>query len=785
MTPEQLNSARMARWSQNGEARLTTEAAAEWLGTVGFCRFLPNAGAPGVPSASLLEAVVGRPALVPSAGERARALDLLVRLIDTSAAVPLKLGTSLGELPDFLVSAPVLPYVYALLGNRNFKGGPAIAGPGKVTPLAQHCWQALEQKGSVDQKSTEAKKGMDMTALQRSIGSDITEAAIARALQELWAGMYIVPVLSARGEAASWELMSQRYPEQVAAGARTGHAEAQSALVSLYLHAVVAAAEEEVLAFLSPLASQSKLREVIRGLAAMRQLDMIDVAGRPHLCLQGGLLPEMVEQLSEEQLAASRPAEGQIEILNLEATEDTPQTAWQAKTPQPSKPARASIFARPRKPEESGDYVSGERSRGYSRDSAPRPAKSESYSRPPDGGAGPERPAARRTFGGREDRPKRWEKPGAGEGQRPYTPKTDRFKPAGDKPWRPRTSEAKPWQRREPSSDAADSGSPDSQRPNERGSYQRRDRRPTAGAGFEARRPASRFGDSLDSRPKVSRAGASSAKDNFGDRLSDRRSDRPNDRSNRRSAAESGERPKRWGKSEAYAEGKRPFAPRIGGFKPRGSRPGGSRPGGSRPGAPKPWAATSRDGKPWEKRGASADKPTRGMGERAKRWEKSNGPGDGERPPTRPFAARREGGESSASRPSRPRATESRPARSENPRSETPRRERPESKSSKTGAGGIFSWKSLKPFAGKSGAGKPWAKRSSSKGGSGADSESGPKRTPRETEGSPRDGRKPRAKTAASSGERAGAKPFWAKNPRGGKGFTSAKRINRSRGKKK
>ncbi len=303
MNAEQLNSARLARWSQDGEARLTLEAATEWLEGIGFCPYMPMGLTGSAPAPSFLEAVVGRPAQAPSAGERRRALELLARLIENSAAVPLKLGSSLGEQPDFVCSPEALRYVYALRGDRNFKTGPLTVGNDKVTPLSLHCWQAMEQQGP-----------LDVAALQPILGRDITEAAISRALQELWSGMYIFPMLRAGGEPAQWELMFRRFPKPVAGGASTGHAEAQSAVISLYLQASVAAREEEILAFLSPLAAQSKLREVIRGLGSMRQLDILDIGGRAHVALQGGLLPEMVAQLSEAQFGAqAAPPETQGE----------------------------------------------------------------------------------------------------------------------------------------------------------------------------------------------------------------------------------------------------------------------------------------------------------------------------------------------------------------------------------------------------------------------------------------------------------------------------------------
>ncbi|HET9087247.1 MAG TPA: hypothetical protein VFN53_06985, partial [Acidobacteriaceae bacterium] len=171
MNTEQLNSARLARWSQNGEARLTQEAAAEWLRTIGLCSYLPTGPAAAAPAASFLEAVVGRPAQMPSAGERARASELLARLIENALAVPLMLGNSLGEQPDFVASEEALRYIYALRGDRNFKDGPSTVGNEKVTTLAQHCWQAIEQNGP-----------LTVASLQPILGRDITEAAVARAL---------------------------------------------------------------------------------------------------------------------------------------------------------------------------------------------------------------------------------------------------------------------------------------------------------------------------------------------------------------------------------------------------------------------------------------------------------------------------------------------------------------------------------------------------------------------------------------------------------------------------
>lgn len=284
MNSEQLISARLARWSQNGEARLTQAAAADWLDAVGFCCYLPIRT---IPAPSFVEAVVGRPAPVPSAGERSRSNELLSRLVKNALAVPLKLNTSaVSEEPDFIASAGTLRYIYALRGDRNFKGAPSIVGAHKVTSLALHCWQKISEGDP-----------LDADELQSLLGGDVTAAAIRRALQELWTALYIFPTPEANDGPPKWDLIYRRFPQQAAAGSSTGHAEAMSAMVSLYLQAAVAVPEEDVLSILSPLASQSKLREVVRALGAMRQLDILDIGGRAHVSLQGSLLPEMVAQL--------------------------------------------------------------------------------------------------------------------------------------------------------------------------------------------------------------------------------------------------------------------------------------------------------------------------------------------------------------------------------------------------------------------------------------------------------------------------------------------------------
>ncbi len=780
MNAEQLNSARLARWSQNGEARLTLEAAAEWLDTIGFCPYLPM-GLTGVaPAASFLEAVVGRPAQTPSAGERSRANELLARMVENSAGVPLKLGNSLGEQPDFVASPEVLRYIYSLRGDRNFKTGPSTVGNDKVTPLALHCWEAIKDQGP-----------LDVGALQPILGRDITEAAIARALQELWIGLYVFPSSSMTGNAAKWELLSRRFPQQVAAGASTGQAQSQSAMVSLYLHAVVAAAEEEILAFLSPLAPQSKLREVIHGLGSMRQLDIIDIGGRAHVCLQGGLLPEMVAQLSEEQLGVTMSKtedekDGTFETGSI--TSGTGEDRIEIER-EPSRPRRDS--------DEAGKFVPKKfvpkkfvpRSTVTGESAGQRFGSRASGGRPGPGGAG--RFAGARPEGASASRPRSF---AASAGDTPrYMGKNS--KGSGFK--------------------AGGSGGPGSyeRKPSTRGLGERAKRWDKSGEGaggraggdrtFERKPPFKSPGfksaGSGAAKPwasKSPRSGDGGAKPwtkraSFGAGAS---TSRGND---------SAERPKRWEKPEegsgASASGyKKPYAAKSSGFKSSGFKPSGFKSGGAKPWASKTGAARTGAAKPWA-RPSSDDSDSSGPGARTpgegpKRWEKS-GPsaggraGFGARPVGgKPWSAKSSGAKPAGRKPSGFTASGFKSAGARKAEGKTAGSKPWVSKGAESRIGSAKSYvartsrgpdgappRGPRKTYGKSEGAKPWTKRADSdKPGSDRDAGDKPKRR-----------EKPGAASGAKAGGKGGAKPFWTKNPRGGKGSVAASRTNRPRGGKK
>jgi hypothetical protein len=292
---EQLAAARKERWHQGGDALLTLEAAREWVGEVGLVLFAPRAQQLPAPAPSLVEATLGRAANAPTAAETETARSLVARMVAEGAALPLNLLGGPGDVPDFVVSAQVFSYVFTLRGDKAWKQPPVTSGSLKVSLLAAKVYETLAQ-------------GNAMTAaeLASELGREVTEAAIVRALVELWAQLRVIPMLQqdaagAKGSGTMWELTSRRFTKQMKAGANAGQPTALSALVSAYLAQAYVATEDEVETFLSPLSARSKVRDVLHGLSAARQIENVVLEGKT-LFYVPGALPEFPE------IAAAEPA---------------------------------------------------------------------------------------------------------------------------------------------------------------------------------------------------------------------------------------------------------------------------------------------------------------------------------------------------------------------------------------------------------------------------------------------------------------------------------------------
>jgi 23S rRNA pseudouridine2605 synthase len=279
LTAEQLEAARAERMRQNGLGTLTLEDARTWIEETGLCLFLPKRQFTSSVAPSFVEAIGGRRDATPDPRQTAAAEELLVRLELDGVAVRLNLLGQPGEQPDFVVATWVLPYVYALRGDRDWRRNPQLTGSRAVSPLAVQAYKLLEANDST------------IAQLKHALGREVSEAAVVRAITELWQQLRIIPVIAAPGQAAKWQLLRHRFQKAIAEGASTSQVTAISVLASIYLQAVIAASMEEVELFLAPLTARSKVREVLRGLVATRQVHTISMGHAPHFYV-AGTLPE-------------------------------------------------------------------------------------------------------------------------------------------------------------------------------------------------------------------------------------------------------------------------------------------------------------------------------------------------------------------------------------------------------------------------------------------------------------------------------------------------------------
>jgi len=279
LTAEQLEAARAERMRHNGLGALTLEETRTWIEETGLCLFLPRKQFTSSVAPSFVEAIAGKRDATPDPRQIATAEELLVRLENDGVAVRLNLSGQPGEQPDFVVAAWVLPYVYALRGDRDWRRNPQLTGSRAVSQLAVQAYKLLEANDST------------ISQLKHALGREVSESAVVRAITELWQQLRIIPTIAAAGQPAKWQLLRHRYQKAIAEGASTSQVTAISVLASIYLQAVIAASMEEVELFLAPLTARSKVREVLRGLVATRQVHTISMGHAPHFYV-AGTLPE-------------------------------------------------------------------------------------------------------------------------------------------------------------------------------------------------------------------------------------------------------------------------------------------------------------------------------------------------------------------------------------------------------------------------------------------------------------------------------------------------------------
>jgi len=159
---------------QNGHGALTLEDARTWIEETGLCLFLPRRQYSASLAPSFVEAVAGQQDSVPDPAQIALAEELLIRLEKDGVAVRLNLIGHPGEQPDYVVAAWVLPYVYALRGDRDWRRSPQLTGSRQVSPLAIQAYKRLESGDAT------------IAELTRFLGREVSEVAVLRAITELW-----------------------------------------------------------------------------------------------------------------------------------------------------------------------------------------------------------------------------------------------------------------------------------------------------------------------------------------------------------------------------------------------------------------------------------------------------------------------------------------------------------------------------------------------------------------------------------------------------------------------
>ena len=425
MTSEQLEAARAERMRQNGAGTVTLEDARTWIEETGLSLFLPKRQFSPSIAPSFIEAIAGKPNATPEPRLIAAGEELLVRLETDGVAVRLNLQGQPGEQPDFVVASWVLPYVYALRGDRDWRRVPQLTGSRQVSQLAVQAYKQLETGDAT------------IAQLKQALGREVSESAVVRAITELWQQLRIIPVIAAPGQPAKWQLLRHRFQKAIAEGASTSQVTAISVLASIYLQAVIAATMEEVEVFLSPLTARSKIREVLRGLVATRQVHTISLGHAPHFYV-AGTLPEFAPATSlytgaylssspyfqhqrehEEELPPVRAAVPAPAELSTPANTHRTAEPHAHRTPV-RKPAAAAKAAAPR------PHFS--RPAAHNRDH--KPGHSASGSRPARRGADTRTAGARPTNGARPPAGTRWSKSTAkGAGSKPLNGHNG--KPAG------------------------------------------------------------------------------------------------------------------------------------------------------------------------------------------------------------------------------------------------------------------------------------------------------------------------------------------------------------------
>jgi hypothetical protein len=269
---DELHSERRKRWHQDGAAVRTLEAACEFIEDAGLCLMYPEPH--GAPGPTFVGAWLGRDHSLPfpraafAHPEALEAETMKLRLLRERVAYEWPVGDNV-----LLVAASVFPFFYALAGDRGGRQQPPWAAGKTLSKLARDAWAEFER----------AKRPMSEGELRQRLGKGVSEAALRRALRELWQRLRVLRIdrTDERGEV--WETLAASSRAALREAEQLSVASALSALISKYLDAVVAAEQQEIEAFFSPLVARSKVRDALHALLAAREVTAVQVGSHPML----------------------------------------------------------------------------------------------------------------------------------------------------------------------------------------------------------------------------------------------------------------------------------------------------------------------------------------------------------------------------------------------------------------------------------------------------------------------------------------------------------------------
>ncbi len=273
MTDLELQQLRREKWRLGGKPIQTIEAARGFLEDVGFCLMYPQRPALLVPT--FIGAFTGSEDRLPEwqhafkDPRAAQATELMVRLLRERTAFEANLFE---ENNGFLVAGSVFPYFYALTGERNPKLAPKAGARSPYSQLACDAFELIQREGALSKQK-----------LLQGLGGGLSNAALDKALAELWSKLRITRVDYGASEGSVWDLLYRWAPDAVKEGVGLSVPEALSALVSKYLDCVVAVEQAELEAFFGKLISRSKVKESVNALLAARELSFVHVGGKSML----------------------------------------------------------------------------------------------------------------------------------------------------------------------------------------------------------------------------------------------------------------------------------------------------------------------------------------------------------------------------------------------------------------------------------------------------------------------------------------------------------------------